>query len=172
MSDDAHWLTLDPTNGSSTGENDDLLVSVDISGLSVGVYSSLITISAPGATNTPQTVTVTLTIESPIILLAPEDGASLPPNPPATFEWSSTEYKRFKIQFGKDSEFSGKTLIIPRKGWTKETSYTPKKRVWRIIKKVARKYGKVYWRVGGKKSGGIAFSETRSFSIEKSLNDY
>ena len=62
VSDDATWLTLSPTSGSSTGETDNVVVSVDISGMSAGSYSATITISASGATNTPQTVSVSLTV--------------------------------------------------------------------------------------------------------------
>lgn len=62
VSDDAGWLSLSPTSGSSTGETDSVAVSVSISGMSVGSYSATITISASEATNTPQTVPVSLTI--------------------------------------------------------------------------------------------------------------
>jgi hypothetical protein len=64
VSDDAAWLSLSPTSGSSTGETDNVIASVDISGMGAGSYSATITISAPGATNTPQTVSVSLTINS------------------------------------------------------------------------------------------------------------
>jgi hypothetical protein len=62
VSDSASWLTLSPTSGSSTGETDSVTLSVSISGLSAGSYSGTITISASGATNTPQTVPVSLTM--------------------------------------------------------------------------------------------------------------
>ena len=62
VSDDAAWLSLDPTSGSSTGETDTVTLSVDISGMSAGDYDADITITAPGATNTPVTVPVSLTI--------------------------------------------------------------------------------------------------------------
>jgi len=62
VSDDAGWLSLDPLSGTSTGEVDDVTLSVDISGMGGGSYSATITIEAPGATNTPQTVPVSLTI--------------------------------------------------------------------------------------------------------------
>jgi len=65
VSDDAGWLSLDPPNGSSTGETDDVTLSVDITSMSAGSYSATITIEAPGATNTPQTVPVSLTINPP-----------------------------------------------------------------------------------------------------------
>ena len=62
VSDGAAWLSESPPSGSSTGEDDTVTVSVDITGLSEGIYPATITITAPGATNTPQTVAVTLTV--------------------------------------------------------------------------------------------------------------
>ena len=74
--DDADWLTLSPTSGScSSGETDDVTVSVDVAGMTTGDYSATITISAPEATNTPQTVAVNITI-SPA-------GVNIPPNEPS-----------------------------------------------------------------------------------------
>ena len=60
--DDADWLTLSPTSGNSTGETNNLTVAVNIAGISPGDYSATITISAPEASNSPQTVSVNLTI--------------------------------------------------------------------------------------------------------------
>jgi hypothetical protein len=62
VSDDAAWLTLAPTNGSPTGEHDELTASVDTTGMSAGDYSATITIAAAGATNTPRTLSVSLTL--------------------------------------------------------------------------------------------------------------
>jgi len=64
VSDDQPWLSLSPTSGSSTGETDNVTVSVNIAGLAIGNYTGTITISAPGATNTPQTTAVTLNVTS------------------------------------------------------------------------------------------------------------
>jgi len=60
LSDDAAWLSENPTSGSSTGERDTVVLSVDITGMSDGAYSASITITAPGASNSPQTVPVAL----------------------------------------------------------------------------------------------------------------
>jgi len=71
------WLSINPTSGSSTdsGNPNTITVSVDIAGLSGGTYNDTITINAPWASNTPQTIPVTLT------LVAPAIGLSLnPPN--------------------------------------------------------------------------------------------
>jgi hypothetical protein len=74
VSDDADWLALAPTNGSSTGEKDEVTISVDIAGMSAGDYSATITIAAAGATNTPRTLAVSLTLtetEAPTIAFGP-----------------------------------------------------------------------------------------------------
>ena len=64
VSDDAAWLSLSSTSGSSTGETDEVIASVVISGMSAGSYIATITISASGATNSPQTVPVNLTVSA------------------------------------------------------------------------------------------------------------
>ena len=65
VSDDADWLSLSPASGSSSGEVGSVTLSVSISGKTAGSYSANITISSPGATNTPQTVPVGLIIDQP-----------------------------------------------------------------------------------------------------------
>jgi hypothetical protein len=59
--DDAEWLSFDP---SSTAGDAAVTVSVDPTGLSVGTYSATITISDPLAIDSPQVVTVNLTVKS------------------------------------------------------------------------------------------------------------
>lgn len=65
ISDSAPWLSVSPTSGSSTGEMDGVSLSVDTFGMTTGNYAAIITISAPGVSNTPQTVVVNLTINPP-----------------------------------------------------------------------------------------------------------
>lgn len=62
LADDAAWLNVSPSSGTSTGQEVAHIVSVDISGLSKGTYRAAITISSPGAANSPQTVNVTLVV--------------------------------------------------------------------------------------------------------------
>lgn len=69
VSGDASWLLLSPTSGSSTGQVNSVTVSVNTTGLSAGTYNATITISAPGATNTPQTVSVTLALYTSTTIL-------------------------------------------------------------------------------------------------------
>ena len=62
-SSDADWLTLNPDSGSSTGELDNVTLSVNISGMDSEHYVALAVVSAPGAINTPQTAVVSLSIK-------------------------------------------------------------------------------------------------------------
>lgn len=60
-SDNATWLTLAPTSGTAPST---VTASVSISGLTAGTYNGTVTISATGASNTPVTVPVTLTVNN------------------------------------------------------------------------------------------------------------
>jgi len=53
----AQWLTLSPASGTAPA---DIVVSPNPASLAVGVYNASVTIAATGATNSPQTVSVTL----------------------------------------------------------------------------------------------------------------
>lgn len=55
VTDNANWLT-------ATQSGNSVVASVNITGLAVGSYSGVITVAASGATNTPRTVPVALTI--------------------------------------------------------------------------------------------------------------
>jgi len=59
------WLALAPAAGDSTGEADPVTCSVSTTGLAEGTYTDAITVSAPGASNDPQTVSVTLHVGPP-----------------------------------------------------------------------------------------------------------
>lgn len=62
--DDMAWLTLVPNSGGPLAKDASktVTVSVDVSGLAVGIHTGTITISDPAASNTPQTIAVTLTV--------------------------------------------------------------------------------------------------------------
>ena len=65
ISDNASWLSVSPSSGTSTGEHDTLTVSYSTTSLLAGTYNATINISASGATGSPQTITVTLTVNPP-----------------------------------------------------------------------------------------------------------
>jgi hypothetical protein len=64
VSDDAAWLSVNPSADSSTGEIDTLTVSYTTASLTAGTYNATITVSDAAATNDPQTIPVTLTVSA------------------------------------------------------------------------------------------------------------
>jgi hypothetical protein len=62
---DVPWASELPGSGSVTTGADFITVSVDITGLSAGTYNGLLLVDAPGASNSPQTVGITLTVLPP-----------------------------------------------------------------------------------------------------------
>ncbi len=66
VTDDAAWLSVAPTSGASTGASDKQshTVSYDTSALTAGTYTAHISIADPSATNSPQTITVSLTVQT------------------------------------------------------------------------------------------------------------
>lgn len=67
MSDNKNWIDVSPKSGSSTGEWDSIKVSIDISNLLEGSYSGFIEITDNNADNSPQKITVNLTVKPPPI---------------------------------------------------------------------------------------------------------
>ena len=90
VTDNVSWLSVNPASGASSGEVDMISVDYTTSGLSVGTYYATISITDSNATNSPQTVAVTLSITSsapqnPTIALAPgtlNAAASIGNSPP------------------------------------------------------------------------------------------
>lgn len=62
IADNAAWMSANPTAGTSSGESDVIGVGFLTSGLAAGVYTGKITVTAPGADNSPQEIAVTLTV--------------------------------------------------------------------------------------------------------------
>lgn len=61
---DQPWLSVYPESGSSSGEQDPIMVSYDVTDLLAGTYVGTITVDDPGAINNPKKVTVTLYVET------------------------------------------------------------------------------------------------------------
>ncbi len=66
VSGNASWLSLTPSSGTSTGGHGTITVNFATSSLAAGSYSATITISASGASNSPQTIPVSLTVSDQI----------------------------------------------------------------------------------------------------------
>lgn len=80
----ASWLSLSPSSGSSTGGHGDIIVTYATSDLAPGSYSASITISAPEASNNPQTIPVSLTVSATDPTPSPPSGSSqIPSSTPA-----------------------------------------------------------------------------------------
>jgi len=80
VSDNADWLSLDPTSGTDAGM---VTLSADITGLTPDTYYAAVTITDPAATNNPVEVPVQLTIEAaPVPTIAVT---------PTSFTFSATE---------------------------------------------------------------------------------
>lgn len=62
ISASAPWLAVSPSSGSNSGEADLITVSYQTAGLPAGEYNGQIVVTAPGATNSPQVVSVHLTV--------------------------------------------------------------------------------------------------------------
>ena len=64
VSSSARWLSISPASGRSEGAHQEkqIRISADISGLDVGTHTAAIRITAPKGGNSPQTVSVSLTI--------------------------------------------------------------------------------------------------------------
>ncbi len=56
------WLTVSPTSGESAGEADDVVLQVDVAGLSWGTYTAQLEVTDPAAANAPRLVFVVLTV--------------------------------------------------------------------------------------------------------------
>lgn len=65
MTESAAWLALNITSGTTTTETDQISASVGTSGLSAGTYSTIISVTASGASNSPQQIPVSLTLSQP-----------------------------------------------------------------------------------------------------------
>ena len=62
----ANWLILSPLSGRSTSLSFTVTASVNISGLDAGAHTAQITVVGADASNSPQTVEVTLVVEVPL----------------------------------------------------------------------------------------------------------
>ena len=64
ISDNRNWLSVSPSSGTSTSEQDTITVNYNTSGLTPGTRNATITISDPNADNDPQTISVSLAVNA------------------------------------------------------------------------------------------------------------
>lgn len=63
LSENCSWLTLSPTSGTSTGDTNMVQACVDTTDMVIGGYKCTVTVTAQGATNSPQTFEIELEIQ-------------------------------------------------------------------------------------------------------------
>jgi len=104
-----------------------------------------------------------------LAIVSPKDDAILSEKKLPTFTWEGIGYHEFKVEFSKDPDFAAKdTLALPsgEHSWLSKSPFTPTKKEWKQVEKIGKRNSRVYWRVKGKDAdGGVAFSETRSFTF-------
>ena len=77
ISEGIGWLSCTPTSGESTGEHDIIAMNYSTAGLTAGTYNGTITVTAPGAAGSQQTISVALTVNLPAEIGVLLDGAHL-----------------------------------------------------------------------------------------------
>ena len=110
IKDNRGWISVSPESGDSEGEWDEIEVAVDISSVSRGSYKGQVTITAEIASNSPQVITVHLTVYGPEIRLnksslsfRAEAGG---PNPPSQgFKIKNSGEGTLKYQISTDKEW-------------------------------------------------------------------
>lgn len=125
VSDDQNWLSASPASGSGNGS---VSVAVNTSGLAAGTYSGNVTVTASGATNSPQNVKVTLTLSAPAapspgsdagrVLLIKRTSSSFDQftnsTDPSVWQWMRDHFTRmavFSPYFDSKTSSYGSTLV-------------------------------------------------------------
>jgi parallel beta-helix repeat protein len=144
VSDNAHWLHCDPTDGTSTGEADSITIYYETSGLSIGTYSATITISDSSASNDPQLIDVELTITpsflTQIHVQSPANESIL--SSPPSFLWTTSGGTNNVFVLDAALSYGGPWYSTPI---LRNTSWTMPIRIWNRIPSGSY----VYWQVRG-----------------------
>ncbi len=106
LSNAVDWLSVDPAAGECSWERDTITVSFDTVGMTAGTYRADITVESPEATNSPQLVSVALTVAATPIHYV--DAASSQPVPPY-LSWSNAAAT---IQDAIDVAANGDTVLV------------------------------------------------------------
>jgi len=93
MTEPAAWLVLNITSGTTTTETDQVSASVSFQGLAAGTYSTVITVAASGAANSPQQIPVSLTLSQPTTTTTGSAGLSWTAN-------TDTDLAGYKVHIG------------------------------------------------------------------------
>lgn len=112
---DSSWLNCTPNAGSGSGI---IAVSVNPSSLSSGNFTGTISISDPGASNSPQTVTVYLTIKESAMdqapfgsFDAPTEGSTVMSSIPVT-GWALDDVEVQYVKIYNDASYIGDAVLV------------------------------------------------------------
>jgi len=117
ISDDVQWLSCHPNSGNSTGERDTIEVVYSTSGLQAGSHTATITVSAPEAVNSPQTIPVHLTVERPYTVWYVDGSVSF------SGEGTSWETAFKTIQEAIDTASDGDKVIVAEESYAENIHF-------------------------------------------------
>jgi hypothetical protein len=111
---DCNWLTVNVNSGSSTGEDDYVILSVDVSGLAEGKYNCELTVSDPNAANSPRTVGVTLSVIAAGVLLVPSEYSTIQAAIDAAIDEDVIVVAdgTYSGEGNRDIDFKGRTVTV------------------------------------------------------------
>ena len=97
----ATWLTPSLSSGTCSTETDVVYLTLDATGLTAGTYDDTVSVTSTQATNSPQTVQVTLTVEDGLIVTSPNGGEIWVAGDPQTIAWTASMATDVKIELLK-----------------------------------------------------------------------
>jgi hypothetical protein len=123
---DAAWLACSPGSGTNAGT---VKISVNAAGLSAGEYSGTITVADADAVNSPQTVTVTLTVknasddQAPFGEFATPIDGSAAGGSVAVTGWIMDDVEVTKVKIYNGSDYLGDAVFVEGARSDIETAY-------------------------------------------------
>ncbi len=104
------WLTTSLTSGSCTNESDLIYLAFDATSLAGGVHNDTVTITAAGASGSPQNVNVELTVPEGVELLTPNGGENWYTSTAKTIQWNTSAGGDVRIELFKGGSLD-RTLL-------------------------------------------------------------
>ncbi len=101
------WLSLSPASGTVVGETDTIYVNFNATSLAAGTYNDTITVTSAQASNSPQTIAVTFTVQNTeLIVTSPNGGEQWSKGDTKAITWVSSLGGNVKIELFKASVFN------------------------------------------------------------------